>query len=133
MTRSCGECSLCCKLIKIDALNKPANKWCPSCKPGMGGCQVYDTRPQPCINFKCLWLQPEIGTEGMRPDRTHVIFHRAKLPSVFPEEDTVVCAIVDPKYPKAHTVGEPEQFIRYIVSQGKPVFLGIGEQGYVVR
>jgi Fe-S-cluster containining protein len=57
--RSCGECSLCCKLPPIDTpeLQKQANTWCPHCRPGKGGCSDYETRPTLCRNYRCLWLK----------------------------------------------------------------------------
>jgi uncharacterized cysteine cluster protein YcgN (CxxCxxCC family) len=64
--RSCGECSLCCKLPYIEhpSLNKPAAVWCRHCKPGKGGCTIYDTRPSPCRDFLCYWLAlPELSDE----------------------------------------------------------------------
>ena len=54
--RSCGTCSLCCKLPEIVVLNKPTNAWCQHCKPGKGGCGIYQTRPEKCQNFGCGWL-----------------------------------------------------------------------------
>jgi hypothetical protein len=55
--RSRGQCSLCCKLSFIEApLNKPAGIWCQHCRPGKGGCSIYDERPEPCRDFLCLWL-----------------------------------------------------------------------------
>jgi hypothetical protein len=35
--RSCGTCSLCCKLYEISELNKPARVWCRHCRPRQGG------------------------------------------------------------------------------------------------
>ncbi len=56
MDRSCGDCSLCCKLLEIPALDKTDNDWCKHCKPGKGGCTIYDSRPDVCRTFRCLWL-----------------------------------------------------------------------------
>ena len=56
--RACGACSLCCKLLQIDEpeLKKPANEWCRHCRPGKGGCAIYDERPPVCRDFACEWL-----------------------------------------------------------------------------
>jgi hypothetical protein len=53
--RSCGTCTLCCKLMAIAALNKPSGRWCQHCKPGRG-CGIYETRPEECRTFMCNWL-----------------------------------------------------------------------------
>ena len=62
--RSCGECSMCCKVLGIEALNKPIGTWCPHCAPGRGGCTVYETRPAECRSYECQWLiDKELGDE----------------------------------------------------------------------
>jgi hypothetical protein len=60
--RACGACSLCCKLLPIAALGKPHDQWCTYCRPGNGGCTIYESRPQTCRSFACNWLaDPTIG------------------------------------------------------------------------
>lgn len=57
MERSCGSCSLCCKLLSIEGLeDRPGWTWCRHCRPGKGGCSIYDGRPDACRNFVCGWL-----------------------------------------------------------------------------
>ena len=53
--RACGDCTLCCKVMAIEELAKPAGQWCRHCKPGRG-CLIYDSRPAECSAFDCLWL-----------------------------------------------------------------------------
>jgi hypothetical protein len=61
--RSCGSCSLCCKLCAVIQLNKPAGQWCPHASPG-SGCKIHDRRPQACREFYCVWLlDPALGPE----------------------------------------------------------------------
>ena len=58
--RECGECTLCCKLMGIDSLDKPAGVWCAHCRPARG-CGIYEGRPQECRNFICGYLlMPEV-------------------------------------------------------------------------
>lgn len=67
--RTCGDCSLCCKLLRIEAFNKPVGTWCGHCAPGRGGCTAYDTRPTECRDFYCYWLRsPSLGPEW-RPNK----------------------------------------------------------------
>jgi len=62
--RSCGKCSLCCKLAKVDELDKPEGVWCRHCAPGRGGCTIYETRPAVCRNWFCNWIaDPNLGPE----------------------------------------------------------------------
>ncbi|MGM4958232.1 hypothetical protein ACT4MK_23450 [Bradyrhizobium barranii] len=42
--RACGDCTLCCKVMAIEALAKLAGSWCRHCKPGQG-CAIYAERP----------------------------------------------------------------------------------------
>jgi hypothetical protein len=61
--RSCGTCSLCCKVLPIQELGKPAGKWCIHCAPG-SGCSQHADRPQACRRFFCSWrLDPNLGPE----------------------------------------------------------------------
>lgn len=62
--RSCGTCSLCCKLLRIDELNKPEGQWCSHCAPGRAGCLIYERRPKECQGFYCAWLTAaDVGPE----------------------------------------------------------------------
>ncbi len=48
--RSCGACSMCCYVPPIDEpeIKKEANVWCRHCRPGHGGCSIYEQRPASC-------------------------------------------------------------------------------------
>lgn len=75
--RACGACSLCCKLLQIDEpeLKKPANEWCRHCRPGKGGCAIYDERPPVCRDFACEWLiNPKVGDEW-QPLRSKIVIY----------------------------------------------------------
>jgi Fe-S-cluster containining protein len=61
--RSCGTCSLCCKVLPVEALSKPAGKWCIHSVPGLG-CAAHADRPQACRQFFCAWrLDSNLGPE----------------------------------------------------------------------
>jgi hypothetical protein len=53
--RGCGGCTLCCKLLPVAEIAKPAATWCPHCELGMG-CGIYLDRPHGCRIFYCGWL-----------------------------------------------------------------------------
>jgi hypothetical protein len=70
--RTCGDCSLCCKLVRVDAFDKEAGTWCSHCAPGRG-CKVYDSRPAECRDFHCAWMvSPTLGEEW-RPSRCKLV------------------------------------------------------------
>src|SRR5260370_30581721 len=64
--RACGECSLCCKLIRVDAFAKAPGIWCAHCAPG-SGCTIYDSRPAECRDFYCAWMVSPNLREEWRP------------------------------------------------------------------
>lgn len=65
--RSCGGCSLCCTVLRVDPLRKLGGVPCAHLAPG-GGCGIYDERPHICRSYRCLWLQGGLEEED-RPDR----------------------------------------------------------------
>jgi len=61
--KTCGDCSLCCKVMEIDELHKPKGVWCDHFARGKG-CTIYDKRPRDCQTFKCQWLiNDQLGPE----------------------------------------------------------------------
>lgn len=70
--RRCGECTLCCKVMAIEALAKPAGTWCPNCKQG-SGCLIYAARPDECGNFSCLWLANDLLDARWKPSRSRLV------------------------------------------------------------
>lgn len=91
--KACGACSLCCKVLEIEELKKPAGPWCPFCLDGLG-CSTYETRPDVCRDFECLWKSDRGLTAPYRPDRLGALF----MEDVDSEEYLAVC---DPAAPLA--------------------------------
>ncbi|HMN37221.1 MAG TPA: YkgJ family cysteine cluster protein [Hyphomicrobium sp.] len=50
--RSCEGCTMCCKLLSIEVLDKPRGIWCPHCDKKKG-CTIYEDRPIACRTFYC--------------------------------------------------------------------------------
>ncbi|MCW2273906.1 hypothetical protein M2321_001480 [Rhodoblastus acidophilus] len=72
--KNCDSCTLCCKILKIDSLQKPPYEWCKHCTPGTG-CNNYQDRPDDCKNFACFWLyRRELDTEW-KPARSKVVLY----------------------------------------------------------
>ncbi len=70
--RQCGDCTLCCKVMAIEELAKPASAWCPHCEPGRG-CRIYPDRPVECRSFSCVWLVNELLEEHWKPSRSKLV------------------------------------------------------------
>ncbi|WP_097140873.1 YkgJ family cysteine cluster protein [Rhizobium subbaraonis] len=73
--RSCGTCTLCCRLPEIDLFEKPANVWCRHCIEEKG-CSIYEHRPSVCRDFLCLWMTDEALGEEWEPARSHMMIYR---------------------------------------------------------
>ncbi len=68
--KACGECNLCCKVLEITELAKPAGKLCGDCvRSPLGSCGIYATRPKVCRDYECLWKGDRAMSPQMRPDR----------------------------------------------------------------
>jgi len=70
--RSCGECHACCQFLVVTFPDwkKPANVLC---KNWVGGCTIYNERPNICRGFFCGWrFFPNLGDEW-RPDRSKIL------------------------------------------------------------
>lgn len=76
--RSCGACSACCTVLRVDELAKPAGVDCEHQRRDCGGedgdspsagCGIHETRPPICRAYHCLWLQGGLEDDE-RPDRT---------------------------------------------------------------
>jgi hypothetical protein len=65
--RSCGTCTLCCKVYEVPVLNKPEGKWCGHCAPGKG-CGIWQTRPEFCRDFHCLWINDASFSAEWKPE-----------------------------------------------------------------
>jgi len=91
--KSCGDCSLCCKLMGIQALDKAPGVWCGHFKRG-AGCGIYADRPPACSAFQCLWTGSEKLDDRWRPDRARFV--------MFTEQDgRRLNVVVDPGSPEA--------------------------------
>jgi|HubBroStandDraft_5_1064220.scaffolds.fasta_scaffold341511_1 hypothetical protein len=111
MTRQCGDCQLCCKLLPVKSLDKGAGQRCEHQRHHKG-CAVYQqlARVSPeCKLWNCRWLV-ENDTEGLsRPDRSHYVIDLMPDFVTLSDDRTgeaqhvqVVQIWVDPKHPDAH-------------------------------
>jgi hypothetical protein len=121
--RTCGSCTLCCKLLGVTELEKPLNVWCVHCKPG-GGCKIYDARPQSCRDFICGWLADDSLPDALRPDRAKVVL------GVNPTA-TRVTATCDPAQPtawrKAPVYPQLKAWATQFWGRGRLVTVRVGE------
>jgi hypothetical protein len=129
--RRCGDCSLCCKLLPIVALDKPAGKPCRFQRHGKG-CTIYSRRPQECQWWSCRWLASADGTAGMRrPDRSHYVVDALPDTIRVTNNDTgevieseAVQIWIDPAFPQANDDPELRAYmLKMAVEHGMPSVL----------
>ncbi len=125
--KSCGDCGMCCKLLAIAEIEKPAGRWCPSFQRGRG-CGVYETRPSACRGFECLWLQSEKLDDRWRPDKSRLVMYTE-------DDDRRLRVVVDPDHPQAWKQ-EPYYSRLKAMSQraydGHELLVSIGDRRIVV-
>ena len=106
--RSCGSCSLCCRLLPQKEISKPALTRCEHQRhSSKGSCAIYKNRPLSCIMWSCAWLMRADTANLHRPDRSHVVVDT--MPDVItmqpddgPEFDMEVIVLwVDPAHKDA--------------------------------
>ena len=120
--KECGACSLCCKLpsISVPELTKPAQSWCPHCKPGKGGCSIYNSRPTICEEFVCMWLADPVMADNLRPDKCKVMFSMTI--------QNTVQAQVDKAFPTAWRSGAAHEAIEKFRENGYHVIIIKGSE-----
>lgn len=72
--RSCSGCTMCCKLLEIDVLEKPRGQWCSHCNP-KSGCTIYESRPAPCRSFNCGYLRIADLGEHWKPSKARFLIN----------------------------------------------------------
>ena len=96
--RSCGNCSLCCKLLSIPELEKPEATWCTHCKPGQG-CSAYQQRPTSCRVFGCSWLIDGHIEDIWYPRRSKMVLHAVQ--NIYGKPPVLLKVLVDRDFPNA--------------------------------
>jgi hypothetical protein len=78
-SRTCGECTICCRALSVKSLGKPMNCRCehqrtPLPENNYNGCAIYTDRPEECRAFSCAWLGG-YGSESDRPDKSGILIY----------------------------------------------------------
>lgn len=124
MNHTCGDCTMCCKIMGVKELAKPAGQWCPACKIGYG-CKIYTTRPESCRIFECDWLQESAYPDELRPDKCKVVITcttDGKHPVLW----------VDPNYPDAWKKEPIAAYIRAAHKCGIDVIIACNDKRKLV-
>ncbi len=133
----CGACNLCCRLLEIKDMGKPAQMQC--WHTGIhGGCAVHaqkETDPilRACFQFKCVWLESQTlddltkrGTRSMRPDQIHVLF------GPFDREDpTLLYVHVDPAHKTAWRNPAVLEYMDEVRRKGGKLCVVVGDHHFM--
>lgn len=85
MTRQCGTCTKCCEgWLNAEALGYKFYQGKPCHFVSIGnGCSIYAKRPKdPCISFKCQWLQNTDIPEWLKPDQINAIIKVGEINNI---------------------------------------------------
>lgn len=126
--RSCKDCTLCCKLLAVEPLQKPRAAWCPHCDQKRG-CGIYETRPEACRMFYCGYRRLPQLDERWKPAK-------AKFLVNYESARRRIVIHVDPARPDAWRA-EPfyariRQWARSAAAEGGTVLVWTGANVTVV-
>jgi Fe-S-cluster containining protein len=127
LVRECDDCALCCKLLSVASLGKPAGVWCTHCTSHRD-CAIYESRPQVCRDFVCAYLLMPKLDERWKPSVCHFVL------SV--ESDTEMNVVVDSNRPDAWRkepfYGRFKQWARAGAGGGARILVLIGRRVLVI-
>jgi hypothetical protein len=129
----CGACNLCCKLLAVPDIGKPARMLC--WHTGLhGGCAVHreketDPKLTACHQWKCVWLasqgledETKRGSRMLRPDMCHVVL------GPFDRDDPHLLYVqVDPAYSAAWKNSHVQAYLSEVISKGARIEVIIDE------
>lgn len=125
--RSCGNCTLCCKVLGIVELAKPLGEWCPNCEVGRG-CKIYGERPVECRDFHCGYLAWPMIREHWYPATSKMV--------LMTDDGNRLTIHVDPARPGAWRTkpyyDEIKQMARRAAQQMQQVMVCIGKRSVVI-
>lgn len=107
--RTCGRCTLCCKIFENRELGSPEGQWCPHCSVGQG-CMIYAQRPDECSAFQCRWLCDPSLSDDWYPAKCHMVLRAIMVQqpgrqnpqrAAGPSQSLMIVACVDPDRPEA--------------------------------
>lgn len=119
--RDCGGCTLCCTVIEVKFLGKPAGKRCPFCEEAIG-CNIFGRpeRPAACGAYRCAWLFNATWPDELRPDRCGAVFEPFGLRNF--------AAAIDPNRPGAWRKGAAREAILKMIGIGYAVVVVAGNR-----
>ena len=111
--KSCGSCTLCCKVMGIPEIKKRAWEQCSHVGDGVG-CKIYSERPMSCRQFICGWLlDPNMGPD-LKPEVCHVVTYQ--------RVGQHIVATCDADYPGAWRAPNVLEFLQRLARVNAPKY-----------
>jgi hypothetical protein len=127
MDRKCGDCTLCCKLVPVKEIDKPANTKCIHQRQ-FRGCLIYHSSKMPisCHLWNCRWLLNDDTNNLARPDRSHYVIDIVPDSIIAQDGDRMfeiqtVQIWCDPNFPDAH---QDPRLRQYLLRRGEEGIVG---------
>lgn len=132
----CGSCNLCCKLLNVPDISKPALMTCWHTTLH-GGCLVHDKKSsdpslKACEQFYCVWLASQTlddeakrGSRAMRPDQCHVL-----LGPFDRDNPKLLYVHVDPNYKSAWREPGVTAYLDEICAKGASACIVVGDHHF---
>lgn len=133
--RSCGDCTLCCRVLPVSEIKKPRGIWCAHADHG---CKIYETRPPSCRTWSCLWVTEKGMGDELKPNRCHVVADMMITDIIVEvgghaEKRHALQLWCDQNYPGAWRGLAVQAFIFEVVAkQGVPALVRFRNRGIVV-
>lgn len=136
MILTCDDCHLCCDLLLVEELHKPAHTPCEHLVEGQCGggcCGLHEARggpgqPESCAAFVCAWRssqwlpEPFRWHKDLRPDRVGAVFGPIDEHNPF-----LIHLNIDPSRPDSWQNTIVREKIEDFVSRGVEVKMYIGD------
>lgn len=113
----CDGCTMCCLLLPVPWLNKPAGQLCRYCEAGVG-CQIFNTAlTEECKKFRCAYNQIENAPISLRPDKCKIIFEKVN--------NEMFLGTMHPDYKNAYKTEVIQKQLMIFYAKGFSVILAI--------
>lgn len=70
----CDGCTLCCELLRVPELDKPAGIMCDHCDGTK--CTIHTDRPEVCRKFECVYSRMDDSHIRTRPDNMGIVWEK---------------------------------------------------------
>lgn len=137
MAGSCGGCDGCCRVLEVKEIGKAFHAPCRFLtRTVLGpGCGIYESRPEPCKTYVCLWLDSQRRANTapmpyrMRPDQSRVVMGNPAAA----EDPRTLMVYPYPGYPDAWREGAIGEHLRLILSRGGTVVVVLADRRITLR